>query len=296
MRPLARLLLTFLLALAVCSSAASQSARKPPTNVLAGTLTKLDLDEATVVVKSKSGAETTYRLTEKTQVWRGKKAVEAHLFTPGEAVVVRFRKSSVGPASLYDFADAASWKWIDRLRHETTAVTLKEVEEGSLTAEADGGELIYRVTEKTQWSRGGKPASPSDYKAGDHAFIIPRLLPGGATMATAVTDAVTDAAKLKERGRYTLSGVIRVLNVEKRTLNVHSAAGDDRLLSVTGDCVIRRSGKDVSFASLRPGINVTLHLTRDESGEQVVKQITIKSATARKPAPKSLPKPTHKPA
>src|SRR6266511_1483340 len=106
--------------------------RKPAANVQSGTITAVDVDEATVTIKTKAGPNVTYRLTEKTQMWRGKKPAEAHSFTPGDGVVVRFRKSSVGPATLYDLADTASWAWVDRLRHETTSVLVKSIDEDSL--------------------------------------------------------------------------------------------------------------------------------------------------------------------
>jgi hypothetical protein len=280
-------LLVLLLALAVLPSGTSgQSsparARPRPANVVAGTLSSMDAEAATVGIKGKSGAETLYRVTDKTQLWLGRKLAELSAFQVGEGVVVRFRKSSVGPATLYDLADTASWAWVDRLRHDTTPVTVKEIDDESLLAEESGGTFSYRVTEKSQWSKAGKPVPASDYKAGDKVYVVPRLLPGGGTMAIAISDGGSDAAKLKERSRFTVSGTIRTWNAEKRTISLATAAGDDRSLTLLPDCAIRNSGKDVPISYVRQGQAVTLHLTRDETGGQVVKQVTIKKAAAKK--------------
>lgn len=253
-------------------------------NVVSGTLATTDAAAGTIGVKSRAGTETLYRYTEKTQMWRAKKPAEISGFKTGDSVFVRFRKSAVGPATLYDLADAASWAWVDRLRHETAQVTVKEIDEQSLhaTEGADAAEYTYRVTDKTQWSKGGKAAAPADFKAGDKVYVVPRLLPGGATMAMAISDASNDAAKLKERARFTVSGTIRQLNVEKRTLAIHTTAGDDRELALLPDCAIRMAGKDVPLSYLRPGQAVSLHLSRDDAGDQVVKQVTIKGKTTKK--------------
>jgi hypothetical protein len=256
--------------------------------VITGTLASTDAAAATLGLKSRSGIETPYRVTEKTLLWREKKPAELSAFRTGEKVVVRFRKSSVGPATLYDLADEASWGWVDRLRHETSRVTIKEIDDESLHAMESSAEFDYRITEKTEWSRAGKPAAPTDFKAGEIVHVVPRLLPGGGTMAVVVSDASTDAAKLKERSRFTVSGTIRTWNAAARTLAIHTAAADDREFILTPDCVVRQSGKDVPVAYLRPGLSATLHLTRDESGEQVVRQVTLKGkATAKRLPSKS---------
>ena len=96
----------------------AQAARKPASraqNVQAGAIVAVDAAAGTLTLKPRSGADIVYHLTDKTRVLKGKKAVGATEFKPGEAVVVRFRKSSAGPASLYDLADKASWEWLDAL-------------------------------------------------------------------------------------------------------------------------------------------------------------------------------------
>ena len=263
-----------------------------PANVVHGTLAAIDIAAATVTVKPKSGPEAAYRITERTLVWRAKKLAEPSVFKSGDDVVVRFRKSSVGPSTLYDLADTASWAWLDHLRHDTAQAAVREVDEKDLRVVEgpDAAEFAYRVTEKTQWSKGGKPAAPSDFKAGDSVSIVPRLLPGGGTMAIAVTDNPADAARLKERGRLTLSGTVRSIDAQKRTVAIHTAAGDDRELSMPPDCIVRSAGKDVPVSYLRAGQSVTLHLTRVDAGDPTVKQVTIKGKTTTKLVKPGTPK------
>jgi hypothetical protein len=267
-----------------------------PANVQAGTLVSVDAAAATVVLKTKAGADITYRLTEKTHILRDKKSVEAGELKAGEAIVVRFRKSSVGPASLYDLADKHSWEWLNKLRHERTLVTVKEISDEALHAieGTDKAEVDYRVTDKTKWSKSDKPAEPKDFKAGDKVYVEPRMLPNGAIMAIGIADSATSAAKLKEQSKFTVTGLVKVINTEKRLLNIHTVAGDDRELSIAADCTVRQASKDVPLTAIKPSQTVTAHLTRNDEGEQVANKITIQSkkTTAKRPPTKTLPKKT----
>ena len=68
--------------------------------------------------------------------------------------------------------------------------TLSLTKKGEKNSEgADKAGIEYRVTDKTNWSKGGKPAAASDFKAGDRAFVVPRLLPSGGVMALLVVGA-----------------------------------------------------------------------------------------------------------
>lgn len=280
--------------LALPSPVHAQTKRKSSpraANVQTGTLVSIDEAGATLTLKPRSGPDIAYRLTEKTHLLRGKRPAEISAFKPGETVVARFRKSSVGPASLYDLCDKASWEWISRLRRETTLVTIKEItEEGIRAAEgAEGAELDYRVTEKTQLSLHGRPATVSDLKAGDRVYVVPRLLPGGNVMAIAISDAVDSAARLKERTRFTVTGTVKTMDAAKKTISLHSAAGDDRDIALASDCIARAASKDVPLTALRPGQTVTVHLTRNEEGEQVANRITIQTKRAPKRSGAKLP-------
>jgi hypothetical protein len=161
-------------------------------------------------------------------------------------------------------------------------VTIRAVDEENLRAEEgpDASEIVYRVTDKTRWSKTGKTAGPSDYKPGDTAFVTPRLLPGGAVMAVGVSDTAADAAKMKERARTVVTGVVRSFEAAQHRLVILSAAGDERRFALDPNVTIRMSSRPVSSASLRPGVPVTVHFRRELAGEEVAFQLTIQSRKA----------------
>ena len=292
-----RLLVLPVLLVITCFSlpglAQTKKSASHPANVQTGTLASIDTAAATLTLKPKTGADIPYRLTEKTRILKGKKSVEADTFKAGDAVVVRFRKSSVGPASLYDLADKTSWEWLAKLRKETTLVTVKEISEDALhaTEGADAAAVEYRITEKTACSKGGKPATTADFKPGSKVYVVPRMLPSGGIMAVAISETSESAAKLKERARSTLSGTVKAISAEKKTLSIRSVSGDDRDLNIAADVIVRHLSKDVPLTAVKPGQTVSLRLTRNEENEQVISKITIQS---RKTIVKKLPAPKPK--
>lgn len=276
-----------------CTGQSTPKGASRSANVQAGTITSVDPSAGTLVLKPKAGPDVTYHLTDKTHLLKEKKTVEATAFKTGDSVVVRFRKSTAGPASLYDVADKASWEWLNRLRHETMAVTVVEVSDETLKAVegADMAEVDYRVTEKTSWQKAGKPAGAADFKAGDKVFVVPRLLPGGNVMATAVADSSAGAAVLKERAKTTVSGTVKAIDHTKRLLQIRSAAGDDRDLVLAPDVVVRLGSKDVPITSVHSGQPVSVHLSRNSENDVVASRITIQTRKtgARKPSKTAKP-------
>jgi hypothetical protein len=251
----------------------------------------VDTAAAVLTLKPRSGPNVPYRYTEKTRLTRGKKTVEIGAFSPGDEVIVRFRRSSVGPASLYDLADKPSWEWLNRVRHEITPVTVKEIADDLLrtTEGPDAAEVDYRVTDNTLWAKDGHPVAPVDFVAGDIVYIVPRLLPGGSVLAVGVSDTKEMAARLKERSRFTVTGTLKTVNLATRAVSLHTLAGDSRDITLLPDCVVRRAAKDVAFGALKAGQTVTVHLTRNDEGEKVGKQITIQTKRPAKKPPKKKP-------
>lgn len=256
--------------------------RSAPKNVVAGTLSAVDAAAGTVTLTPRGGAPQSFRLTDATRILAVKRAVPVSALKVGESIVVRFRKSASGLPSLYDLCDKASWEWLDRIRHEPTRVTLRAIGEDELKATEgpDQAEVAYRVTEKTQWARGGKAAARSDFKAGETACVIPRMLPSGAIMAAAVSDSEADAAKLKERARTIVTGVVRSADAGQHALVILSAAGDERRFALDPSVVVRRSSKDVGAPALRAGLTVTVHFRRQLGGDDLVYRITIQTSKA----------------
>lgn len=283
-------LLVGILALIPALSVSAQTSKAVSPNVKFGTLASLDPEAATLILKPKTGADITYRITDKTVILQNRKAVEASAFKPGDSIVVRFRKSSVGPASLYDLTDRPSWDWLNRIRRETTQVIIQEITEDELEAVDSGAPIAYRITEKTSWAKSGKPCSAADYKAGEKVYIVPRLLPSGGVMAIAVSDSTNYAAILKERSRIYVTGTVKSINVEKRLLNLLSVAGDDRELPIAEPCIVRKESKDQPLTAVKPGQTVTVRLARDEENEQHITRITIKTTKSTKSRPPATPK------
>ena len=156
-----------------------------------GVLMSLNVEDGTIQIKDKLGKTTDYALTEKTRFLKAKQEAEAGAFKPGEAVVVHIRKArDGGDAQATEVADKASWAWLDDVKRNMTeaVITSLEDEELAVTVGAEKIPLAYKVSDKTTWSRNGKPATAADFKAGDKVCIIPRSLPSGAIMARAVSD------------------------------------------------------------------------------------------------------------
>jgi hypothetical protein len=271
------------------SAQTSRTSSSRSANIKAGTLVAVDTSTAIITLKPRTGPQITYRYTDKTHMVIGKKAAEVSAFTPGDPVVVRFRRTSVGPPSLYDLADKASWEWLSRLRRETAAVTVQEISDDLLhaTEGADNAAMDYRVTDKTLWAKDGKEAAASDYAPGDAVYVVPRLLSNGNVMAVAIADTKAMAARLKERSMFTLTGTVKAFHAAERSVRLRTKAGDDREITLLADCVVRRAAKEVPLTALRIGQTVTVHIARTEEGERVGKKITIQTKrTAKKPAPK----------
>jgi hypothetical protein len=115
---------------------------------------------------------------------------------------------------------------------------------------------------------------------GRTVFVAPRLLPNGATMATAIADTKAAALRLRERSQPTVTGVIGAWDASARKVTLSTRAGDTRDIRLTNDCVVRRDGKDVATAALRKGVTVTVHVLRSDTREEQAHRVTIKSGSS----------------
>ena len=260
-------------------------------NTKSGSFVSSDPNAATIILHPRIGANVIYRYSEKTHFAREKKFVDVSAFKPGDPIIVRFKKSIVGPANASDVADKVSFDWLNRIRHEPIQVMIKEISEETLlvTEGADKAEIEYRITDKTQFEKSKKPATLTDFKVGDIVFIVPRSLASGAIQAVAVSDGKADAIHLKERLKTTVMGTIRTIDLKKMVLGLRSTTNDDRDFEIADDCTATLSGRAIPLTFLKPGLTVTLHLTKRDEDTQVVSKITVQSKKgSRKPA---LPRP-----
>lgn len=255
-------------------------------NVQTGSIAAVDAAQETLSLHTRDGRTVEYRFTAKTRVFRNKQPAATQDLKPGDEVVVHFRRSRSGLPSLYEVTDRSSWEWFLRLRSQITAITLTDVSEDHIAGKdsSGAGPIEYRVSPKTLWGKENKPAGPAEFKVGDLAFVAPRPLPSGGIMAAVVADTQPLAARLKEHTRRTVTAVIAAVDLPARQLTLHTAAGDQRILKLAADCVIREASRDVKPSFLRPGLRVTAHISKDIQGEEVITRITIQK-------PKALPSP-----
>ena len=257
----------------------SKSTPKSP-NVKFGELAALNVEEGTIQIKDKLGKTTDYALTEKTRFLKGKQEAEASAFKPGETVVVHIRKArDGGDPQAMEVADKASWTWLDDVKRNTTEAVITSLEDEEL-AVAVGAEkipLAYKVSDKTTWSRNGKPASAADFKAGDKVNIVPRSLPSGAIMARAVSDTPQAAAQLKERQATSVHGIVRTIDAAGYKLTVETPTSDMRLVQGNAETEVVQKSKALPWTALHVGQHVGARLRHDYAGDSICWRITIET-------------------
>ena len=180
-------------------------------------------------------------------------------------------------------ADRASWAWLDGIRHTMTEATVTTNTEDGLTVAIgpDKVPLTFATSEKTMWSKGGKDAAASDFKAGDRIYVLPRSLPSGAVMARAVTDTPGAGAQMKERQATSVHGVIKSVDPATFTLTVLTVANDTRALQGSADTEVVQKSRAVGWPALKPGQNVGARLHHNDAGESVCWKVTIETKGAK---------------
>ncbi len=249
--------------------------------VRSGIIQKTDALARTVSVMDGS-ARRVYEVPASAVLVIAKRAATLEQFTPG--MKVQARSSSVGKrgARLYDLVEAGSWQWLQRVRRDVTGGKVLALDEKGLTVEdaLDRGVMAYRITPKTLVAIGHGEADRKSIAIGQTVFVAPRLLPNGATMATAIADTKSEALRLRERTRPTVTGAIAAWDVSTRKLTLNTRAGDTRQVLLHGDCLIRRDGTDLAATVLRKGMTVTVHVRRSGAGVEECHRVTVKSGFA----------------
>ena len=261
-------------------------------NVKSGVIAAVDAAAETLTLRERTGKSAVYVLTAKTHFNKGRRAVQAEDFKVGDAAVVHFRKSRTdGALLLTELDDPVSWIWLSELRKTTTAATIKEITEDTLsvTVSADNVPMDYTISDKTRWEKAGKEADPSAFKDGDHVFIVPRSLPSGAVMARAVSDSTQGAAQEKERLAPSVHGTIVTIDPAAHKLVLRTLAGDVRNLAYTDELEIVSNGKQAQIGALRPGLRVVARIRHGAGGDEIVWRFTVdtlkKVPTPKKRAP-----------
>jgi hypothetical protein len=271
------------------ASATKKAARKPaPTsksaNVRIGNIDSIDPTVGKLLLKSAAGKATEYELTAKTHYWKDRRSVEVGAFKSGDAVVAHLRHSrKTDTMQVIELDDKASWAWLDNMRHRTAPVTVVDVDDDTLTVTVGADKLpfTYALNANTLWSRGGKPAQPAEFKAGDKVYVVPRALPGGDVQARAVADSTGEATQLKERASTSVHGVIKALEASTHTLTLITATHDTWVLGYEAELEVLRGSKPLTWADLKAGQSVTARLRRREGEAPLIWRITVQSARAK---------------
>src|SRR5258708_15036317 len=101
------------------------------------------------------------------------------------------------------------------------------------------GHILANITKKPIGKKGKSPATSADFKPGSKVYVAPRMLPSGGIMAIGISETPQATARLKERSKPTLSGTVKAISAEKKTLSIHSLRCDDRNLNIAVDVVVR---------------------------------------------------------
>ncbi len=285
---------------ALAQTGAKTAPRSP--NVKPGSLVALDDKAQTVTLKERAGKLETFGLTGKTRFLKSRRAAQVSDFHAGETVVLHVRKSREDDTHVVsEMTDPASWEWLTTMRHTITPATIQEMDEDTLTAAVgtDAIPLEYTISEKTDWSRDGKPASSKDFKAGDKIYIVPRALPSGAIMAREISNSEAGAGQLKERAASTVHGVVSAVNGAAHSFTLTTVAGDARTLLYTGATEIHSGAKTLPLSALRAGLHVAARVHHQEVGEDVAWRVNLEAAhkkgKAARPSASATPAPKPKP-
>jgi len=258
------------------------AASKSP-NVKSGVIATFDASGETLTLRTAAATPEVYVVTAKTHYNRSRRVASRTDFKPGDSVVLHFRRSrSDGALLVTELDDAASWNWISTVRKTTTAATVKEIAENTLsvTVGADNVPLEYTISDKTRWEKAGKEVDAAAFKPGDHVFVVPRSLPSGAIMARAVADSTAGAAEEKERLATSVHGVISSVDMAAHKVVLKTAAGDTRNLAFNEETELIVAGKSQPQSGLKAGLRVAARI-RHEAGDEVTWRFTVE--TQRKP-------------
>jgi len=233
-------------------------------------------------VKTVDGGETRFRLTASTRCWVGRKPAGIAVLKPGDAVVVRYRLNAKAPAPAYDVADAASWDWLDRIRHDIVTITIGSIASRVLCGSegSDPVEIEYRFSPKTVWRRLGQAADASAFHVGDRVSVVPRMLPSGAVMAALVADTAAEASTSRALARASIRGTLVAVDEAKHIVQLRAGDGHVYELPLASGCVARRSGEAVPLAGLREGTPITIWLRRGLSAVPEVSRIAVRVGRA----------------
>jgi hypothetical protein len=262
-------------------------------NLKIGIITEIDAENSTLALNEKTTTNT-YTLTDKTRYLKNRREAELEAFKAGEQAVVKLRKvRNKDEYVVQSVADPASWDWLEVIRTKPTQANITAIEDTTLdvTIGAQMLPFTFTISDKTHWSKNGKDALPTDFKAGDAVTILPRGLPSGNIMAVVVADSAQEAARTKERHARSVYGQITELNKETWRIVVALNPQDTREFTYSPKTLVTLSSRPVTVGTLKIGQKIRASLKQLEDNLPEAYRITIESkkAVAAKTSAKTPP-------
>ena len=146
-----------------------------------------EISPKAVIVSLDSGLQTA-AINDKTHAYRKMAVVTPIEFLVGERVRVRIKLDGKEPV-LREIMDAASEKWIERIRHEYIRAEVKSIEPGKVTVKLDDDtEFTYKITPSTKIEQKGAAVSGAALAAGTIFWVKGKGLSSLDTQLAHATD------------------------------------------------------------------------------------------------------------
>ncbi|MGV3618062.1 MAG: hypothetical protein ACO1SV_22275 [Fimbriimonas sp.] len=216
-----------------------------------------------------------------TRYWRKHAPGERDDFKVGDAVGIRIR-NDVSPALMREVADAATWKWLHKVRTEIMACTLVRVDsEGVTVLFGDGKTFTYRPTVKTRCSLQGQPVNVVELDPGKRLYVRGRLQSNLETWLVAISDNPKLPTKADEKPKplqLPPFGILRG-SMERHLPNhrIFDIRYEDRILHITYGprTVFVLEGKKTLPTQMRNGQEVRIAYKRDGFGRLVATKVEL---------------------
>jgi hypothetical protein len=216
-----------------------------------------------------------------TRFWRKHAPGDRSDFKVGDAVGVRIR-NDVSPALLREIADAATWKWLTKVRTETLACTLLRVDsEGVTVLLGDGTVFTYRPTVKTRCSLQGQPVNVVELDPGKRLYVRGRLQSNLDTWLVSISDNPKLPTKEGEKPkplRLAAFGILRgPLERHLPSHRIFDIRYENRILHITYGprTVFLSEGKKTLPTQMRIGQEVRIAYKRDGFGRLVATKVEL---------------------
>lgn len=229
----------------------------------------------------------------RTKFWSMKKAAAKEVFPAGFTVHVRL-KTDGSPTVIREMCDLETARWLEHIRHNVVAGSIKKIEPKRLIVALDeGGEFSYAVSEKTKFLQNGEPTRLIELKEGAHVYVKAQLQSNLDTKATEVNNRLiatkntgktvkktppVKPIKLAPAGK--LTGTIQLPRIE---FGMFDIVYKDTLVHITftARTVITLMGKPATAKSIVPDLRATVTYEKDKYGRFIAGKVELIGGNAK---------------